>query len=117
MKILKIESNKKNNCGKFLNPTIKNPKDDDYKMIETITSKDVFDMIDYMMENDVEMDDYNNPNNQLPNPVQKTIYTSLYQNFTSIINKKEETKSEVNKEFETLEREFPSVKENDKIKE
>ena len=56
MKLLKIKEQK----GFFINPSnIDKEKsiDDQYKNIEIISKEDILSMIDFIMENDIEMDD------------------------------------------------------------
>ncbi len=98
MKILKIE----NKCGFIafeLNADFK------YKKIEDTTKEDILAILDYAIENDIELDKMAEEN-ELVNPVQKTIYLSLYNEFSSFLNDKDEIIKEVDAHFKEAENKY-----------
>jgi hypothetical protein len=107
MKLLKIEVGEGKTVAEFLNP--KNLKDreaknSDYLTIDQITKEDVFDMIDYLLDNDVEFDTYEN--GKISSQVQDTIYKSLYESFTSAQNSKNDIKNEIDLKFSEAEKKY-----------
>ena len=101
MKIMVINEKK----GYYINP--KKSKSGSVEMvdIEKITKEDIFDILDYMIDNDVEMDECKD-NDSLPNPAQATIYKSLYTNFNGVINSKATIMSDVDNKFKEAENKY-----------
>ena len=107
MKILMIKNDGKNNKGFYLNPK----KVEDITRIdintnpvEDITKEDILDMVDYIIENDVELDPYSK--GILPNPVQDIIYENLYNQFVNIINNKDIIKKQIDDKFKEAESKY-----------
>ncbi len=103
MKILMINNDGKTNKAYFVNPKKSIPST--LKLdIDKITKEDVFDIVDYMIENEVEMDEYKD--GLLPNPAQDTIYKSLYTNLKGIIDSKDTIIAEVDAKFKEAEEKY-----------
>lgn len=100
MKILIINNDGKNTKAYFLNPK-KSGLPNSIQDIEKITKEDVFDMIDYMIDNEVEIDEYKE--GDIPNQIQDAIYKSLYSNFKSILDNKTSMISEIDALFKKAE--------------
>lgn len=106
MKILIIENDGKNNKGYFINPNkSKTPNPADSKQpIESITKEDVFDIVEYLIDNDIEFDEYQE--NLLPNLVQATVYESIFNNLKTITDNKKAIIDEVNNAFKDAETKY-----------
>lgn len=102
MKVL-LMNNDGNNKAYFINPKKKREKED-LKPIETITKEDIFDIITYMIDNSVELDEYKE--GLLQNPAQDTIYKSLYNNFKNVIDNKNLIINEIDLKFKLAEEKY-----------
>lgn len=103
MKIMVIKEKK----GLFINPKKVNHEvsiDEQYKTVDLITKEDILDILDYWIDDDIEMDPYDQ--NELPNPAQATIYNSLYAHFEKIKINKEQIKKEVDDVFSEEEKKY-----------
>ena len=103
MKLLKIREQK----GFFINPShIDKEKsiDNQYKNIEMISKEDILSMIDFIMENDIEMDEYKET--LLPNPAQKIIYENLYNHLSNLKNCKDDLIKQTDKKFKDAEEKY-----------
>lgn len=98
MKILKIENGKG-----FIATSVS--KHVSYKMIEETTKEDILDILDFAIFNDIEMDELTSDNDLL-NPVQKTIYSNLYSQFDLFEKNKHDLIEEVDKKFKDAERKY-----------
>jgi len=103
MKILKINNDGKTNRAYFVNPQKSTglPFEQD---IDKLTKEDVFDIVDYMIDNEVEMDEYKE--GLLPNPAQDTIYKSLYNNLKGVLDSKASIIAEVDAKFKEAEEKY-----------
>lgn len=99
MKILKIKKGK----GYIATPT--NNSNPNEKQIEETTKEDILNILDYMISNDIEMDEMTEENDLL-NPVQKIIYSELYSHFSSFLTEKENIIKEVNDKFKEAENKY-----------
>lgn len=100
MKIMVIKDNK----GYYINPAKINPGSDNLVEIEKISKEDIFDIIDYMIDNDIDMDEFKD--GLLPNPAQETIYKNLYLKLIGVNNSKKNIISEVNDKFKDAEEKY-----------
>lgn len=99
MKILRIENGK----GYIAVPT--NNGGFNEKQIEETTKEDILIILDYMINNDIEMDEINQEND-LFHPVQETIYSELYLQLSKFITEKENIIEEVNEKFKEAENKY-----------
>ena len=100
MRVLRIN----NNRGEFIVKPLEiigTINDSNYKTIDLIEKEDVLDILEYCLDNDVEMDEYNK--DLLPNPVHQIIYENLYAKLEKVIKSKESIKQEVDAQFSAAE--------------
>lgn len=104
MKILKIEDKK----GWFINPKKWNKGCEEdkqnYEAIEKISKADIFDILDYFLDEDIEFDEYDA--DQLPNPLQDIIYEKLYEQLKTVRDSKEDILKGVEEEFEKAKQKY-----------
>ncbi len=100
MKILKIEQNKGYIAANIT-------KEISYKRVEDVDKNIILEILDYAINNEIEMDEVTKEND-LPNPVQKTIYESLYFQFNDFLANKAQIIDEVNAKFKAAELKYLS---------
>lgn len=98
MKILKIE----NERGYVIVPT---NGDSSKKKIEEVTKEDILTILKYMINNEIEMDEVTEKND-LINPVQKLVYSELYNQFINFKEEKEKIIKEVDSKFIDAEKKY-----------
>ena len=84
MKVLKIDSN---GIPKFTS------NGTEWKNIEDIQKEDIASMLDFCIDDDVELQDYGDE--LIKNPVQKIIYDNIYNKFKAFIDEKDNFIDEV----------------------
>ncbi|MBO4623367.1 MAG: hypothetical protein J5691_05700 [Bacilli bacterium] len=79
MKILKIE----NGEGLFINPAKSSGNNEEYLKIDQITKEDILAMLEFLIDNERDMDECTQ-NNNIMNPAQKIIYENIYSKLNAI---------------------------------
>lgn len=69
-----------------------------YKAMTTINKDDLVSIIDYLLENDVEMDEYGE--GLVLNPAEEIIYKQVYEGLKKVENEKQSILESVDKVFE-----------------
>lgn len=102
MKILKIDQNKG-----FIATNIKSECDFSYKTVEEATKEDILAILDFAIKGEINMDKVTKEN-ELLNPVQKTVYESLYAQFEDFLSNKDKIIKDVNDKFRDAEEKYLS---------
>lgn len=108
MKLLVIRSDGKNNKAYFVNPleAARIGEANALKNIEDISKEDLLSIVDYILENDFELDLYQE--GIIPNQVQDVIYKSLWQKLSLLKDEKDKIISEVDSLFKDAENKYNS---------
>lgn len=100
MKILKIEQNKGYIIANIA-------KEKTYKPVEETNKDIILGILDYAIKNEIEMDEITKENDLL-NPVQKTIYECLYSQFKDFLLNKSDIIKDVDNKFRDAEIKYSS---------
>lgn len=102
MKILKIDQNKG-----LIATNIQSESDFSYKTVEEATKEDILAILDFAIKGEISMDEVTKEN-ELLNPVQKTVYVNLYSQFKDFLSNKDKIIKEVNDKFRDAEEKYLS---------
>ena len=103
MKILKIDEKK----GLFINPCVLGESggiNEKYKDIKTITKEDILSIIDFTIENDIEMDEYDE--SLLLNPADRVIYENLYNHLLQLKDSRDDLIKQIDDKFKEAEEKY-----------